>query len=167
MKKLAVILALAFSSQLSIASSSGEDKIVWVAEDDPNMNAAITKARSSLDGFLKRFRSKPINIETYKLKVMLSDNNGVEHFWITPFSELGDNKFEGIVANDPQIVTSVKVFQKIEFSKDQITDWGYEENGKQIGSFTVCALFTQMPEQQVKFYKENHGFVCDETQQND
>ena len=33
-------------------------------------------------------------------------------------------------------------------------------NGRQVGGYTVCALFQQMPPDQVKYYRESHGFDC-------
>ena len=59
-----------------------------------------------------------------------------------------------------QVVRNVRGGQTIQFKESDISDWGYEKNGRQVGSYTVCALFKQMPPDQVKYYRENHGFDC-------
>lgn len=47
------------------------------------------------------------------------------------------------------------------FKRDQISDWGYQLNGKQIRSYTVCVLFKTMPRDEVARYKRDYGFVCE------
>lgn len=160
MKKILAVFLVAIISNQLYAETSREDEIVWAKEDDPEMNKAITQARSTLDSFLSKHKKNPSNIDTYKLKVMVSDSNGVEHFWVLPFKNLGNDNFEGIIANEPRVVRSVENGELINFKRNKITDWGYVQDGKQIGSYTVCALFKSMPKEQVKYYVENHGFEC-------
>lgn len=91
---------------------------------------------------------------------MISDANGVEHFWMTPFKEI-QNGFAGILANEPSVVKSVERGKVYAFKREEISDWGYEKDGKQMGSFTVCVLFKSMPADQVVRYKKDYGFTCD------
>jgi uncharacterized protein YegJ (DUF2314 family) len=108
---------------------------------------------------LKTAANPPANTSGYKLKVMVTDARGTEHFWITPFRATADG-FEGILANDPKIVRSVQSGQLIRFKREEISDWGYERDGRQVGSYTVCALFKKMPLEQADYYRKNHGFDC-------
>lgn len=64
------------------------------------------------------------------------------------------------MANQPQIVKSVLWGQQLRFTREQITDWGYRKNGRQVGSFTLCARFQCMPAEQVKLCRSQHGFGC-------
>lgn len=124
------------------------------------MVAAIKKTQATLDTFLKKHESNKPNVQSYKLKVMITDKNDTEHFWVMPFKQIKKDSFEGILANEPRIVESVKYGERIKFDRSMISDWGYVENGKQIGSYTICALFGSMPKAQVAYYKNNHGFTC-------
>lgn len=168
MKKiiLSTIITLALFSGLIISSVYAEkpsargDEVVMANDDDPVMAEAIKKARATLDDFLKRYESKKPNVDDYKLKVMITDKHGTEHFWVQPFKQKKDGSFEGTLANSPQIVRSVTAGQKVTFKRDKISDWGYVEDGKQFGSYTVCALFKSMPKEQVEYYRKNHGFQC-------
>jgi uncharacterized protein YegJ (DUF2314 family) len=90
---------------------------------------------------------------------MAEDSNGIETFWITHFRPL-EQGFIGEVANEPRIVKSVTWGQQLRFTREQITDWGYLKNDRQVGSFTICALFKEMPAEQVEYYRSQHGFDC-------
>ncbi|MCP4974704.1 MAG: DUF2314 domain-containing protein [Maribacter sp.] len=136
-----------------------DDRVVNVDEQNRVMNTAIMQARSTLDSFFKLHDAPPEGAENFKLKVMLSDENGVEHFWFTPFKRV-EGGFAGVLVNEPSVVNSVEFGKVYGFKRDQITDWGYELNGRQYGSYTVCALFTFMEKEIVATYKRDHGFVC-------
>lgn len=159
MKK-SIFASILVLSNLCSASDKIDDQTVKVSEQDKNMNLAIAEARRTLDGFLALSKKPPEGASNFKVKVKLSDEGGVEHFWFIPFKEIKDG-FAGVLANDPQVVKSVIAGEVYAFKREQITDWGYELNGKQIGSFTVCAMFKTMPKADVTRYKKDHGFVCD------
>lgn len=147
------------SNSTKDAKADDENGVVLIANDDPIMNAAIAKAQASLDTFLATNAAPPAGTSGYKLKVKLTDSNGSEHFWVEPFSQT-KNGFEGTLANEPEMVTGYKFGQKITFSRKDISDWGYEKDGHQIGSFTVCAAFHKMSAEEVNYYKTNYGFDC-------
>ncbi len=136
-----------------------EGDVVLVGEHDPEMIAAIKKARASLDEFLKLAAAPPPGTSGFKLKVMVKDGNDTEHFWVSPFqvTALG---LQGTLANEARVVRTVQFGQLIRFTRAEISDWGYVRNGRQVGSFTVCALFPRMPKEQADYYRRNHGFDC-------
>ena len=135
------------------------DHVRNVAADDPAMTAAIAKARSTLDEFLAIAKDPPAGASGFKIKVMVTESAGVEHLWFTPFEQRGD-AFVGVLANDPQVITSMMAGEVYEVRRDQVTDWGYVLDGKQKGSFTVCALFETMDPATVELYRRDHGFEC-------
>lgn len=149
---------LAFPN-LCAAEKRDESEIVMIGTTDPEMVAAIKTARSGLDGFLALAESPLAGTEQFKLKVMVRDGDTTEHFWVVPFRPTSSG-FEGILANDPKVVRNVKAGQQIQFMRNQISDWGYSRNGRQVGSYTVCVLFKKMPPEQADYYRKNHGFDC-------
>ena len=153
------LLLLVLVASVAFAQKRDESEIVLVGTRDPDMVAAIRKARSELDSFLKLAANPPPETTGYKLKVMVRDGDATEHFWVTPF-RLTNEGFEGLLANDPKIVHTVKSGQTVRFTRDDVSDWGYERSGRQVGSFTVCVLFTKMPKEQADYYRKNHGFDC-------
>lgn len=158
-KKLGFVALLVLPAVLFAAEPIG-DQTRYIGDTDRDMNAAIAEARRTLDQFLAVARNPPAGATGFKLKVMLSDANGTEHFWFTPFKETRDG-FSGVLANTPDKVKSFTEGKVYAFKRGQISDWGYQLNGKQIGSYTVCVLFKTMPRDEVARYKHDYGFVCE------
>lgn len=152
-------LMLALAPIPAGAQSQGDDKVVNVARDDPDMAAAIAQARASLDQFLALSDAPPAGTADYKLKVAVKDGDTSEHFWIIPFHKTATG-FAGTLANEPQAVHNVTAGQELEFTRDDISDWGYTRNGRQVGSFTVCVLFKTISKEEADYYRENYGFDC-------
>jgi uncharacterized protein YegJ (DUF2314 family) len=151
---LCIILSL-----VSLNAMSAKDDVVQFSNQDRAMNAAIEKARATLDGFLKLAKSPPAGASDFKLKVKMRDKDKSEHMWVIPFQQTATG-FSGTLANEPHYVRNVVNGQQVTFTRADISDWGYEQGGKQKGSFTVCVMFTQMPAEQVKKLKEENGFEC-------
>ncbi|UVK51129.1 DUF2314 domain-containing protein [Mesorhizobium sp. AR02] len=156
---LSVLLALAPISAEAQSSGQGGDKVVGVAADDPDMAAAIAQARASLNEFLTLSDAPPAGTSDFKLKVEVRDGDATEHFWIIPFHKTATG-FAGTLANEPQAVHNVVAGQELEFTRNDISDWGYTKNGRQVGSFTVCVLFKTMAKEDVDYYRQNYGFDC-------
>ena len=160
MRSLVLIVCLLAACSDSAGSQNPDPSgVVMISEDDAEMDAAITHARATLDEFLSVMSRPPKGASGFKLKVELSDSNGTEHFWVEPFSKTATG-FEGTLANDPEIVANVKLGQKIAFTRDQVSDWGYVLGGKQIGSFTVCVMMKHVPVEEADIYRKDYGFVC-------
>ncbi|NHZ33151.1 YegJ family protein [Massilia rubra] len=155
--KLSAILALLLFT--ATANAQIGDRAVMIANENKDMAAAIVKAQGSLDSFLAIYAKPPAGADLFRLKVKVTDKNGSEHFWVMPFKQTKTG-FTGTIANDPDIVESVENGDEITFKRADISDWGYVQNGKQKGSFTVCAMFKSMPAKEVKQYREQHGFEC-------
>lgn len=137
------------------------DRVVNIPAEDEAMASAVAKARATLDQFLELHRHPPPGTSGFRLKVRMTDANGTEYFWFIPFKATGD-RFAGVLANKPAIVQSVSQGEVYTFSREQIVDWGYEKDGVQHGSYSVCVLFQRMDPELVNRYKQDHGFVCDD-----
>ncbi|MFC4818883.1 YegJ family protein [Dokdonella ginsengisoli] len=157
---LAAMLALPASGRAADRDEArDENEVVLVERGDADMTAAIAQARAKLDEFLVVAANPPAGTSDFKLKVAVRDGEDTEHFWVTPFRVAGKG-FKGTLANEPQIVSNVEAGEEIEFSRADVSDWGYTKNGRQVGSYTVCVLFKQMPKEQAEYYRKNHGFDC-------
>ncbi len=150
---LSLMLAFVPAPVRAQSADQGDDKIVMVARDDPEMTAAIAQARSSLDDFLALSETPPPGTHDFKLKVMIVDGNATEHFWVIPF-ERTTTGFAGVLANEPKLVQNVVNGQYIKFSRDDISDWGYTRNGHQVGSFTVCVMLKKMSKQDADYVRK-------------
>ena len=154
---IAPLLVLGLTALNATARDSNE--MVESDRQNPAVSAAVRQAQAGLSDFLALAAKPPANTRDFKVQVMAEDSNGIETFWITHFKPLQQG-FICEVANEPQIVKSVVWGQQLRFTREQITDWGYLKNGRQVGSFTICALFKDMPPEQVEYYRSQHGFDC-------
>jgi uncharacterized protein YegJ (DUF2314 family) len=152
----AFFVCLATSS--AIAQDRG-DEVVLTPTGDPHMEAARNQARATLDSFFETERKRPVGTSGFKVKVRFSDGGYTEHFWVQQFHARGSG-YEGVLANEPKYVKTVQLGQAVRFRREDITDWGYVKEGRQIGSFTVCAALKRMPKEQADYYRNNHGFDC-------
>ena len=144
---------------LVVWAAGKDDQTILIGSEDKEMNEAISKAQATLDDFLRVKANPPAGASDFKIKVRIADAHGAEHMWVTPFKK-SDHGFSGVLADDPEFVTSVQNGQVIHFSREEVSDWGYVLNGKQKGSFTVCVMFKHMPINEVEQYRRDYGFDC-------
>ena len=155
------IAAVAASPVLAVQSEpSTPDQVVQISGEDREMNAAIAHAQATLDEFLAIARKPPKGAKEFRLKVMFTDEYGVEHMWVNAFNQHGDD-FNGTLVNEPETVRSVKLWETVSFKRAQITDWGYEKDGKEFGSFTVCVMLKHMSAEEAAQYRDR--FPCTES----
>lgn len=136
------------------------NQVVFVGAQDPDMVAAIQQARATLDDFLRTQANPPPGTEDFRLKVIVMDGDEVEHLWMSPIKVNRKGGFSGVVANAPRVVRNVRLGQTLRFDAGRISDWAYVRHGRQVGSFTVCALFKKMPQEEVAYYRNEYGFDC-------
>ena len=133
--------------------SSDRDQVTSVDADDPEMTAAIAKARAELPKFWEKFEHPEHGESDFALKVRITDSNGAEHFWVSELEPGKDGKITGTTNNDSVTVKSVKLGDRIPIPEADISDWMYMRNGKLYGNGTLRPLFKQMPPAEVEKIK--------------
>ncbi|WP_137934865.1 YegJ family protein [Mesorhizobium comanense] len=156
-----ISLMLVLAPELAGAQGAdpGDDKTVIFAPGDPEMTAATAHALAGLDEFLALAEAPPSGTDRFKLKVKVRDGHVTEHFWVIPFRRTKTG-FVGILANQPEEVRNVVLGQNIEFSREDISDWGYTRDGRQVGSFTVCVMFQRISKEEADHMRDKYGFDC-------
>jgi uncharacterized protein YegJ (DUF2314 family) len=117
------------------------------------MNAEIAKARATLPDFYKHWQHPGPGESDFCLKVRLNDGDYVEHFWLVALKGTPGH-LTGIVNNDPDVVHTVKMGDRISIPDSQISDWLYLLNGKMVGNRTIRPLFKEMSPGDVKKMKD-------------
>ncbi len=135
-----------------LAACSKRDKAVNVEHDDPEMVAAIAKARDTLPQFWQVVDKGELGETEFSLKVKITDTRGTEHFWAADI-ERRDGKTMGTINNDPNIVARVKLGDRIEIPEADISDWLYMRGGKMVGNETLKPLLKRMPAAEVERLK--------------
>jgi uncharacterized protein YegJ (DUF2314 family) len=139
-----IVIALVAVLVTLHSACSKRDEVVNVKSDDPEMVAAIAKAREALPQFWQVFDKRERGESDFSLKVKITDKRGTEHFWATGI-ERRDGKMMGTISNDPNIVASVKLGDRVEISEADISDWLYMRDGKMVGNETLRPLLKMMP----------------------
>lgn len=136
------------------------DRVIYVADDDPRMNAAIKTARSTSGTMISALMSPKPGQSSFSVKVAFSDGGEVEHMWLSPVRFDGTN-FQGEVNNDPEKVQAVKIGQMVTIAPEKISDWMYVEKGKLIGGHTLRVLRDAMSPAERADFDKNMPFVVE------
>ncbi|HLJ09939.1 MAG TPA: DUF2314 domain-containing protein [Planctomycetaceae bacterium] len=139
MGRWAGIVAAVLLSVAGCGEKQPADKVTYVANDDARMNAAIDKARASVDAFIVALKSPKPGQSAFSVKMAFTDGGNAEHMWLTDVTFDGTN-FIGTLNNDPETVKTVRLGQKFTVAPTQISDWMYVENRKLVGGETLRVL---------------------------
>src|SRR5947199_4794407 len=112
-----VVLMIGMSLALLTACSTKRDK-VGVGDDDPEMVAAIAKARRTLPQFWQAFEKRDRGETNFSLKIKITDKTRIEHFWLTDI-ERQDGKVRVTINRAPKIVANVKVGERLEIPETE------------------------------------------------
>jgi uncharacterized protein YegJ (DUF2314 family) len=144
----------------TITQKAERDELAIVAESDPVMAKAMSKARQTLPDFLNTAATPKAGMEGFAVKVAVRDGDKAEYFWITPFTAK-DGTFSGAINNEPRSVRSVKLGESITFDQSEIVDWMYMDGDKMRGNYTACALLKSASKQEAEEFKKRFGLDCD------
>ena len=137
---------------LSSLQAVAEDPVVSFSSADPAMNAAIEKARSSLPVFWSKFTDHTAEEDSFSLKIAISEGEETEHFWC---GEIDGNatKASCSISNEPQVVHSVSMGQRIDVDPKLISDWMYMLNGKIKGGETIRVIIPTLSKDEADYYR--------------
>lgn len=142
------------NSSSSTRTSESGDSVTSVRADDPEMLAAIAKARQTVDTFTVRL-ANPRRGDEYSVKVAVRDGEQVEHFWMTDVTFDG-SEFHGKLSNEPMLVSNVKMGQAWHCPMNEISDWMIISQRRLTGGYTLRVLRDRMSQaERAKFDKES------------
>jgi uncharacterized protein YegJ (DUF2314 family) len=145
-----LVCTSAFVAQPAMAQ---QDKVINVPDDDPEMAAAIAKARSTLPEFWKAREAEAEGEENFSLKVMVPYGSGKhEHMWLVDIDR-EDDKLSGTISNQPAYATNVSQGDVHEFTEAEISDWTFMRNGKMVGNETMRPLLKRMSPEEAAPYR--------------
>jgi len=146
-------LAVAVLALAGCGTKGLEDKVTYVADDDPRMNAAIAKARSTVDVFIAALKSPGSSQSEFSVKMAFTAGGSTEHMWLSPVSFDGTN-FLGTIANESERVLTVRMGESVTVAPAEISDWMFVDSGKLVGGETLRVLRdTLSPTERAEFDK--------------
>ena len=126
-------------------SADDRSPVVDVRTNDPEMNAAIARARGSLATFWASYDAPKPSESGHSLKVQFSTGKGGEHIWIAEVKKLPNGSFSGRFANEPRDLPGRRAGEEVKFAEADISDWMFMRNGKIVGGETIKPLLKSMP----------------------
>ncbi len=137
-------------------AEAGSDTIIQVSSDDPEMNAAIARGRSTLAGFYRRLAAPQGDDGEFMVKFDIAPGDEVEFVWAAELDR-SRTPMTGILLNQP-VYTKDRIGTRVAIPEDRIIDWGYRSNGVMQGSFTNRVLIGRMPSEQAASFRQFLGW---------
>jgi len=170
--------ALLLASCQGPALANDPNPVPKVPKGDPAMTTAFARAAAGLDGFLAKWRNPPAGAERFSVKIGLMDTPGapgyaivppdgdgstagfVEWFWTNHLRAEGTG-FSAQISNEAEDLRNVAFGQTIHFTRQDIGDWMYFQNGKIVGNATACPALAHASATERRQMKEQYGLACD------
>jgi uncharacterized protein YegJ (DUF2314 family) len=134
--------------------------VTFIEDDDPQMKAAIEKARATLPEFVRALKAPRPSQTGFSIKTPISDGKITEHMWLNPVTFDG-TKYHGTVNNQPDKVKGVRLGSKRSIEPQQVTDWMYLEEKRLVGGFTIRVVRNKLAPKEREDFDRNAPFVLE------
>ena len=134
---------IALAPVVGAQSREKQRTFIETPDHDPEMDAAIAKAKSELAYFWTVFESPSQGERSFAVKRKFTEGSNWEYMWVTPLRRK-NGRLTGRVANEPDGLRNVKLGQIVTFDESEIADWLYMRAGKMHGNHTVRPLLQRM-----------------------
>jgi uncharacterized protein YegJ (DUF2314 family) len=134
-----VIVAMKGEDSLKALRNSSNAAVIGASGDDPEMLAATAEARKTWPDFVKAFRNKPENSESFSAKFPFDAPDQKEFMWVEVVSINGETVV-GRLGNDPVWVKDLKLGDEVKMKVSRLSDWMYLKDGEIVGGYTVKVL---------------------------
>src|SRR5262245_51354553 len=144
----AVMAVLGVAIHLMDAAAQGGSPIIDIANGDPEMAAAIAKARATLPAFWASYEAPKAAEAGHSLKVRFSvpgRRSGGEHIWMAEVKKLPSGGYSGRFANQPRDLPGKRAGDLVQFAEADISDWMFMRGGKIVGGETIRPMLRHMP----------------------
>lgn len=148
-KSIVPVAAVTIFAVLGIPKSElrAQDRspIVDVSSGNPEMNAAIAKARATLPTFWASYETPKSSETGHSLKVRFpKPASGHEHIWMAEVKKTADGRYSGKFANQPRDLPGKRAGDIAEFKEADISDWMFMRNERIVGGETIRPMLKMM-----------------------
>lgn len=141
-----------------VTERDGQPLITHHKSEDPEMAAAMEKARSTLSTFESRLKNPPATQTRISLKGRFEDDGHVEHMWIEDV-EVTRRGYRGRLSNLPLDITSITLGDTVTVPKDRVSDWFAIDDGKLVGGYTLRLQRARLPPDKRAAFDQSVQFV--------
>jgi uncharacterized protein YegJ (DUF2314 family) len=127
-------------------AAQGRSPVVDVTATNPEMNAAIARARATLPNFWASYDAPKASETGHSLKVRFAKpTSGHEHIWMAEVKKTSNGRYSAKFVNVPRDLPGKKAGDVAEFGDTDISDWMFVRNDKIVGGETIRPLLRTMP----------------------
>jgi uncharacterized protein YegJ (DUF2314 family) len=145
--------------------SGPKSKVFYAPAGDPEMDAAMTKARATFKYLWRELTWENRRIvpalEVAAVKSAFADEGGgpddVEHMWLSEVEFDGD-EITATLLNQPNHLRSVRQGDRVTLAPDDLEDWMYAMRGRVYGGFTIQAMRARMGAAERRSHDQAWGF---------
>ena len=141
-----LVAVLALSGVPAQVARAGDDPpVIDIPATDPEMAAAIAKARATLPVFWASYAAPKPSEDGHALKVRFATSLiNAEHIWMVDVKRLPNGGFSGRFSNAPLDLPGKREGDLAQFREADITDWMFMRNGKIVGCETMRPLLKSL-----------------------
>ncbi|HET9473676.1 MAG TPA: DUF2314 domain-containing protein [Steroidobacteraceae bacterium] len=154
---LLISLAACSGGRDDVIKREGEPDFTAIGEDDAEMNAAMSRGRSTLDEFEQRLASPPASQGYIAIKGRFEEDGSVEHIWLDDVAVLPEG-YRGKVGNTPVYITRLAPGQEVIVSRADVSDWMAVDDGKLVGGYTIRVLRDRLSDAERAEFDASTGF---------
>jgi uncharacterized protein YegJ (DUF2314 family) len=128
--------------------------VVGVPEGDPEMAAAVARARAELPDFYRRLANPGPDERDFAVKFNLGGTG--EMIWAGSLQR-ENGRLSGALSNVP-IHPDYRQGQRLDISESAIIDWGFVRGARMEGNHTTRVIIDRMPPEQAAEYRAALGW---------
>lgn len=121
-----------------LSGKSNDPNFAATSADDAELNAAMERARQSLDEVIRVLPAKNEIVVFIKVGLKTTDGS-IEHIWVDDLTH-ENGTFTGKLANEPAALGDLKFGSQVTFTRDQVSDWMIDDGNSIRGNFTQPIL---------------------------
>jgi uncharacterized protein YegJ (DUF2314 family) len=157
-----ILICLIISCKKTLVTETrNNDTVSKVSAEDIEMNKIISDARKTVDDFVKELTNPNTKAIDFTVKYPFATDPGSgadkEHIWLSDIV-IKNNKYYGVVANEPFYIKNMKINDIVEFDINEISDWKYILDGYLVGGKSIIYFYDQMSDKEKKDFEEQAGF---------
>lgn len=108
-------------------------------QGNPDLAAAVLTSRRTLPRFIDRYQHPQPGDRAFGVLARFTSSQGPVRAWVH-VDRYADNTFTGHLDSDVETEPPLRKGATVSISKDDVDDWVYQENGKQVGGLTLKVL---------------------------
>lgn len=125
----------------------------------PDLARAAMQAQATLQELTNALVEQDAKVAYIAIKKSFEEGLVEEWIWINNVSFDGTN-FRGQVSNEPQLITSVQVGEKVDVNRDEICDWMVvQQDGQLRGGYTIRLELESMSAEEKEAFLQSSGLV--------